>query len=62
MLAVPRALFRQRPQHLSFSFQWSDNTLRGALNDTFSLHGDAAPDRRAEYVFDAVDGGSRKIS
>ena len=55
MLAVPRALLRQTGKQVSFQFHWADNISRIGDITEFSLHGDSAPDRRANYRYAAED-------
>lgn len=56
MIAVPRTLLEQPPGRVCLDFHWADNIGGyGDINE-FLLHGDNAPDRRARYVYNAVDG------
>jgi hypothetical protein len=54
MVAVPRGLLRQKDA-TSFQFHWADNIARIGDISEFFLHGDSAPDRRANYRYSAHD-------
>jgi len=50
-LAIPREVFGDSTR---YAFKWSDNVpIEGDMVD-FALSGDAAPNRRAQYLVDAV--------
>ena len=55
MVAVPRALLRQTEKQVSFQFHWADNIAGMGDIAEFSLHGDSAPDRRANYRYAAQE-------
>jgi hypothetical protein len=58
MVAIPRALLQQPNGHVSFEFHWADNIARIGDISGFFLHGDSAPDRRANYRYRAQDTSS----
>ena len=53
MVAVPRDLLQPRGDKLAFQFHWADNIARIGDVTEFFLHGDSAPDRRANYRYAA---------
>ncbi len=50
---IPRSLFGQEGEQVSFNFHWSDNMQ--TLNDIaeFFINGDSAPNRRFDYHFES---------
>jgi hypothetical protein len=58
MIAIPRSLLKQPPGSISLDFHWADNIARYGDIREFAMHGDSAPDRRARYVYEAVDSSS----
>ena len=51
-LAVPRSMFGNS---LDYAFKWTDNVQDEGATISFSLTGDAAPNRRAQYLVRAIE-------
>ena len=55
MVSVPRELLKQSSDRVALQFHWADNIQRFGDVAEFFMHGDSAPDRRANYRYDAID-------
>ncbi len=51
-LAIPRTLFGDPKRPPTFDFHWADNVASLDTVDAFSVDGDSAPNRRANYRFE----------
>jgi hypothetical protein len=60
MIAIPRELLAQRQGKVSLDFHWADNISKYGDITEFFLHGDSAPERRANYRYFAEDVDSTK--
>jgi len=52
-LAVPVSWLKNKKEELVFSFHWADNSLVLLDIHEFFVHGDSAPDRRFDYLYQA---------
>ena len=55
MIAIPRDVLHQTSGAVKLDFHWIDNVLPSNDPASFFIHGDAAPERRFNYRYEAVD-------
>ena len=55
MIAIPRELLHQTSGEVRLDFHWTDNVSPSNDRASFLIHGDAAPERRFNYRYEAVD-------